>query len=102
VEAVRLQDGNSCLERARFDRRIRNVMASAARAIRLGNGSDDAVARSEQRVERRDGERGRPEEHDAQGAARYHFPVRVSFLIFRTMMSRLMPRSRSTNSVPSR
>ena len=33
---------------------------------------------------------------------RYHFPARVSFRIFRTIRSRLMPRSRSTNSVPSR
>ena len=32
----------------------------------------------------------------------YHLPARVIRRIFRTMRSRLMPRSRSTNSVPSR
>ena len=89
-------------QRSRFDRCIRNMMASTSRTIRLRDDADDRVARREQRVERRDRERRRPEKHDAQSAGRYHLPARVNFLIFRTIRSRLMPRRRSTKSVPSK
>ena len=101
LQAFRLQHGKAGGERARLHRRVRHPVAAAARAIRLCHDADHGVWRcGEQRVERRHRELRRAEEHDSKPV--YHLPARESFRIFRTMRSRLMPRRRSTNSVPSR
>jgi len=75
---------------------------AAPRPIGLGDDPHNHVRRREQTVERGDGKLRRAEKHDAKRTPGYHLPARVSFLILRTIRSRLMPRRRSTNSVPSR
>ena len=76
-------------------------LPAAAGTIRLRDDADNLVRRrGQQRVERGHGEGRRAEEHDPQ--AIYHLPARVSLWIFFTIMSRLMPRGRSTNKLPSR
>ena len=60
------------------------LLAAAARPIRLRDDADHRVPGREQRVERRDGELRRAEEHDPQRRSGvYHLPARVSFRILR-------------------
>jgi hypothetical protein len=76
------------------------LMAPSAGTVRLRNDRDNGMTGRDQRLERRGRERGRPEEHDAERI--YHLPDFLSFWIFLTIMSRLMPRSRSMKTMPSR
>ena len=62
----------------------------------------DLVARSQEGLEGRDRKRRSSKEDNAKRRAAYHLPARLSLRIFRTIRSRLMPRRRSTKSVPSR
>ena len=78
------------------------LLAAPARPIGLRHHADDAVRRGEQRVERRHRELRRAEEHDRERRARHHFRPSTASGSCATIRSRLMPRSRSTNSVPSR
>jgi hypothetical protein len=101
-QALGLENGQAAGRGARLYRRVNRSLAATSRAIGLGDDGDDQVPRGEERVEGRHGELGRAEKDDAQLAGHYHLPARASFLIFRTMRSRLIPRSRSTKSRPSR
>ena len=94
-----LQNRHARIERAAFHRRIGCFLPAAPRPIGLRHDADHVMPGAEQRVERRHGKCWRAEKDNAQ---RHHFPARVSFRILRTMRSRLMPRSRSTNNAPSR
>ena len=102
LEALGLNDRHIGGVRSRFYGTSGDVMAAATRPIGLRDDAHHRMRRREERVERRHRECRRPEKHDAQGAAPYHLPARDSFLILRTIRSRLMPRRRSTKSVPSR
>jgi hypothetical protein len=101
-QAFRLENRQTGCHRAHLHRSVARPVAAAARSIGLRDDADEAVARLEERVERGDRELRRAEEHDPEAGSLYHLPVRVSFRILRTMRSRLMPRSRSTKSIPSR
>ena len=94
-----LQHCQAAFHGQRLDGPRGHLLSSATRPVGLGDDAGDLVAGTEQRLEGGHREPGRAEEHDAQG---HHFPVRSSFLIFRTMRSFWSPRSRSTKSVPSR
>jgi hypothetical protein len=85
-----------------LDRRFADSLSAVSRSIRLRDYSDYRVPRLKQGLESWYGEMGRAEEHDAQRTGRYHLPERWSFLIRRTIRSRLIPRKRSTNNWPSR
>ena len=113
----RLKDRQARRQRARLHRRVGHLLTAAARLVGLGHDTDHGVrGGGEQGVERRHGKLGRAENDDAQRRHRgrngaphlglrrgvHHLPARVSFWILRTIRSRLMPRSRSTNSAPSR
>ena len=116
LHALRLQHGEAGRQRARLDRRVGHLLAAASRPVGLRDDADHGVRRrGEQRVQRRHGELRRAEEDDAKGRhgrhwgadvglrrGAHHLPARVSFWIFRTIRSRLMPRRRSTKSAPSR
>ena len=97
-QLLRLLDRNAVLERYRLHRPDHDALTAPARPVWLGDGDHDLVRRSENRPQCRDGKRRCSEKCDAH----YHLPARASFLILRTIMSRLMPRSRSTNRQPSR
>ena len=89
--------------RQRFDRRSLRLLATPARPIGLGHDAHHNMPGRQQRGESGDGELGSAEEHDAKRhGGRHHFPARVILRIFLTMRSRLMPRTRSRNSMPSR
>ena len=103
LEPFRLQQRTSRGGGAQFHRRVGDLVSAATRTIGLGDDAHDVVLRVQERIERGHGELGRAEEDNAERVWRsYHLPARVSFLIFRTIRSRLMPRSLSTKRVPSR
>ena len=77
------------------------MTAAATCPVGLGQDEDGLMTGTEESVERCHRKLRRAEEHDTK-PARHHWPARVNFLIRRTMRSFLIPRSRSTNSVPSR
>ena len=101
-QPIGLKKRQPCRGGADLDGRGGRLLTTAARAIGSRHDADDVMVRPQQRVERRHGEVRRAEEHEPQPVNRHHLPARVSFLILLTIRSRLMPRSRSTNSVPSR
>ena len=79
------------------------VLPASLRPIRLRHDARPRRAGSaSRRCERRHGERRRAEVDDAQAGERHHLPARFSFWILRTIMSRLIPRRRSMNTMPSR
>ena len=95
--------GRPRCERPRLDRRVGRLLAAAARPIRLRDDADDRDARDASSASSvGTANAGVPKNTTRSGARAHHLPARVSFRILRTMRSRLMPRSRSTNSVPSR
>ena len=94
-----LQHRQSAFDGQRLHRSGGHLLSPAAGPVGLGDDAGDLMAGREQFLERGHREARRAEEHDAQA---HHFPVRSSFLIFRTMKSFWRPRSRSTKSVPSR
>ena len=96
-EPLRLEHRDAVLRREALDRGRADPASPAPRPVRSGDGGDDAVRGVEQALERRQGEGGSSEEDGL-----YHFPVRCSLWILRTISSRLSPRSRSRNSEPSR
>ena len=72
-----LEDRQSRGDRACFHRRVRHLLAAAARPIGLGDDAGDGVRRRrEQRLERRDRELGRAKKDDLD--ALHHLPARVS------------------------
>ena len=83
--------------------RVRRLLAAAARPIRLRDDADDRWREASSASSVGTANSGVPKNTTRSGAASlYHLPARVSLRILRTIMSRLMPRRRSTNSVPSR
>src|SRR5262249_11469441 len=102
LEALGLEDRHGRRSCEALDGPFRHPLAAATRAIWLAHDADERVRRRQQGLERGYRKSRRAEEDNAKGLCGYHFPARASFLIFRTIRSRLMPRSRSTKRVPSR
>ena len=103
LQPVGLKHRHASGERDALDRAVADALAAAAGTVRLRDDARDVMARVEQRLERGHGEIGRAEEDQPQRpAGPYHFPVRLSLRIRRTIRSRWMPRRRSTKTRPSR
>ena len=102
LETGGLQDRQRGRNRARLDRRIGRLLAAPVRPIRLRHDTDDGMRRLQQGVERGNGKRRCAEKDDPDRTPFYHLPARDSLRIRRTITSRLMPRRRSTNNMPSR
>src|SRR5262245_36289112 len=73
-------------------------LTAPARFIRLGNDGADRVTGLEQSIKRRRGERCATEKDEPYS----HLPWRISFLIRRLIMSRLMKLRWSKKNLPSR
>ena len=101
-QTLRLQNRDSVRERHFLGSCVDEVLPASFRPIRLRHDQRHGVPGGEQSLERRHCERWRTEVGDAQRRRGHHFPVRLSFWILRTIMSRLIPRSRSMNTMPSR
>ena len=97
-QGARLIDGKVKLARAFFHRRTLKRLATPARFVRLRDNSVDVVAFFEEAIKR--GQRKIRASHERQ---RYsHLPWRISFLIRRLIMSRLMKLMWSRKNFPSR
>ena len=102
LQPLGLQHRNAALDGELLHATGRQMMATAARTVRLRDHAHDDVPARQQGSQRRHGELGRAEERDAQRRVRHHWPARFILWILRRICWRLMPRSRSTNVVPSR
>ncbi len=78
-----------------------DLLSAAARTVRLRDDADDRWRDASSASSVGTANSGVPKKTTRSGHV-YHLPARVSFRILRTIRSRLMPRRRSTNSVPSR
>ena len=97
-----LKNGHAVLERQPLDGRFAHLLSSIAWPIGSRDDADQSVGGAEEGGKRRHRKFRSAKEHDAKPRGRYHLPARLSFLIRRTIRSRLMPRSRSMKSCPSR
>ena len=103
TQAGRLQDGQAELFGKLFDRSRLRMLATPARSIGLRDDSDNRMPRIVQGLKSGNREFWSAEEDDPQRRGRrHHFPARAILRIFLTIRSRLMPRTRSRNSFPSR
>lgn len=103
-QSCRLEHGQLLLQSKRLDGGFRNPLPASTRPVWLRYDAHDLMAGAQEGGQHRHREGRSPEERDAEAMVRhdYHWPARASFLIFRTMRSRLIPRNRSTKSRPSR
>jgi hypothetical protein len=90
-----------------LDRCVTVALSAPAGTIGLRHDAGHGMPGAKQVFEGGNRESWRSEEGDPQsrpcvGVHAHHVPAFISFRIFRTIRSRLIPRSRSTNNVPSR
>ena len=107
LHALRLKNWKIGLERDLLDGRVTVTLSAPARTIGLRHDAGDGMGGAKQVCEGGNRESWRSEEGDTHGRPRFglrahHVPALIIFRIFRTIRSRLIPRSRSTNNVPSR
>ena len=103
TKAFGLKNGKTMFERDLFHRPRLGSLAAPATTIGLRDNTHHLMPRVVERLECRNGEFWGAEEDDSKGrSVRHHFPARASLRIFLTIKSRLMPRTRSRNSLPSR
>ena len=90
-----------CSTRQRLDRRVGDLLAAAPRPIGLRDDAETAWREPSSASSVGTANCGVPKKTTRERAA-HHLPARASFWILRTIRSFCRPRSRSTNSVPSR
>ena len=105
--ALRLKNWKPGPKRDLLDRCVTVALAAPAGTIGLRHDARHGMPGAKQVFEGGDRESWRSEEGDPQsrpyvGVHAHHVPAFIIFRIFRTIRSRLIPRSRSTNNVPSR
>src|SRR5512132_2596084 len=94
LQALGLEEGYAGLDREALHGTERHVLPAPAGTVWLCDDTHHQVPRAYEPPQGRRGKRRRTKEDETE---RHHLPDFLSFWMRRTIMSRLIPRSRSTN-----